>query len=236
MSLQPLLSSHWETQSDKSSYNDIILPPSHPGAVLIRHWCRFVLPYLHMLLMQVKAVVKLGQTVWMSCNKWQRPFSQHFCWHVRQGNRSKFRRTSIQLKGQGAIPSTTIIELSFETSLFPSYLLVLPLIIYFMKFSSAQAGSFLFTFTQLTWMLLKTSLTANMIYSHVTRWELHVDERAVHDRSMHSTFKCEEMTAHRLFFSHFLSFKAISAAQLLTPHTDHSCSILWAKGVDDTSM
>lgn len=107
----------------------------------------------------------------------------------------------MQMKGQVAIPSTAIIELSSETAVFPSSLLVFPFLIYFIKFSSAQLGSyFLSSFTQLTWMLLKTSLTANKIYSHVfSRWKLHVDERAVQERSRHSAFKCEQMTTH-LFF------------------------------------
>lgn len=74
----------------------------------------------------------------------------------------------MQRKGQVAIPSTTIIELSSKTAAFLRSLLLLPFLIYFMKFSSAQARSyFLSSFTQLTWMLLNTAVTANKIYSHI---------------------------------------------------------------------
>lgn len=90
VSLQPLLSSHWETQSDKSSYKDIILLPSHPSPCSHQTSMPDSPLFAHCI-DQVKTAVKLGQAAWMSCNKWWISFAVHFfagTWHMRYGNHS----------------------------------------------------------------------------------------------------------------------------------------------------
>lgn len=134
----------------------------------------------------------------------------------------------MQMKSQVAFPSTTIIELSSETTVFPSSLYVFPFPIYFMKFSRAQAGSyFLSSFTQLTWMQLKTLLTANKIHSHVLSDEsgMLMKEQFKRDQGTRPINVCT--TTHLFVFivtSCHLN-PTLLLPYLLMPHTDHSCGL-----------
>lgn len=103
----------------------------------------------------------------------------------------------MQMKGQVAIPSTTIIELSSETAVFPSSLLVFHFLIYFMKFALAGVGSCpVFIYSANLNADENFAASKEVVPPCFIKWKLHVDEKAVQERSRYSSFKWEQMTTH----------------------------------------
>lgn len=122
----------------------------------------------------------------------------------------------MQMKGQAAIPSTTIIELSSQTAVFPRSSPCIPLSYIFHEIfiSSCEEGYFLSSFTQLTWMPWKTLLTR---YCHVSS-----DESCALMKKQFSwdqgtwPFKCEQMTAHLFLFTSWCLNPTLLLHQWLT--------------------
>lgn len=128
---------------------------------------------------------------------------------------------SMQMTGQVAIPSTTIIELSSKPPYSPQFSAWIPHSYIFHQIFISSGGKLFPAFIYSANLNAVDDLadTEHDLQTCFSRRKPHADERTVQGRSRHSNFKCERMTAHLLFKTQLcLSVTAWHASQLCFGH------------------